>query len=83
MRNDSLQPAAEWSRGVRAGLPFGAWEALPLSVRLQHRLAEMLTFLGELQVELNDDSATSIRWALPEVQEVSTQIDRLLDRLAN
>jgi hypothetical protein len=60
-----------------------AWETLPRPVRVQHRLAEILMLLDELQAELADEGAPQLRWIAEEVDVMCESVENVLDRLAN
>jgi hypothetical protein len=56
--------------------------ALPLSVRICEKLADMLIVASELQADLASDEAAALRSIAPEVDEVVARIDALLKQLA-
>jgi hypothetical protein len=53
------------------------------AVRVQHRLAEILMLLDELQAELADEAAPQLRWIAEEVDVMCESVENVLDRLAN
>ncbi|HYH10224.1 MAG TPA: hypothetical protein VEK11_24460 [Thermoanaerobaculia bacterium] len=63
-------------------LPLHAWEALPLPVRVQDRLAEILVLVDELRSELHQEDARALDWMDEEVEAIGHSVVTLLDRLA-
>ena len=63
-------------------LPLHAWEALPLPVRVQDRLAEILVLVDELRSELHQEDARVLDWMDEEVEGIGHSVVTLLDRLA-
>jgi len=64
-------------------LPLHAWEALPLPIRVQHRLAEILMLVDELRAEFHDDTKETLRWVDAQVEEISESVESLLECLAS
>lgn len=58
------------------------WEALPLPIRVQNRLAEILVMLDELRAEFRNDAPCTLRWVDVEVETIGDTVASLLDRLA-
>ena len=56
--------------------------ALPLSVRISERLADLLILASELHADLGGEEAGALRRIAPEVDQVVARIDALLRRLA-
>jgi hypothetical protein len=75
-------PAFGFAEDAWTDLPPHAWEALPLPVRVQHRLAEVLVVVDELRADLHSEAAGALRWVDAEVEGISESVESLLDRLA-
>lgn len=76
------EPAVGFAGDAPAGLSPHAWEALPLPVRVQSRLAELVVGVDELRAELRHDSG-ALRWLDAETERIAETFDRLLERLVS
>lgn len=56
--------------------------ALPLSVRINDKLVEMLIAACEVQADVTSDEAGPLREIAPEIDRVVARIDALLKQLA-
>jgi hypothetical protein len=67
----------------RAALPASEWDALPLHVRLQERLADLLVLVDSLRCEFHTEDANPLLWAESAVQQVYADVDAVTRKLAN
>jgi hypothetical protein len=74
---------APTERPVVVAVPLGSFDALPLSVRVADRLAEILVIASELRAELEMREAALLKWIAPDVDTVLEETGALLDRLAS
>lgn len=81
---DEIGIASAISLGVDSPmeLPLPTWEALPLPVRLQHHLAEILVLVDELRTELCEHDSAWLRWLDVEMERIGEKVEILLDRLS-
>ena len=56
--------------------------ALPLSVRINDKLVEMLIAATEVQADVTSDEAGPLREIAPEIDQVVARIDALIKQLA-
>lgn len=67
----------------RAALSASEWDTLPLLVRLQERLADLLVLVDGLRSEFHTEDANPLLWAEPAVQQVYSDVDAVTRKLAN
>ena len=84
MRSDNeknLNHAAEDE--TRVQLSLSTWEGLPLLIRVQHRLVDILVLVDELKVDLQHRSVADLGWMGDDLDVIYDTVDRLLDALTN
>ncbi|HEX6639609.1 MAG TPA: hypothetical protein VF215_00780 [Thermoanaerobaculia bacterium] len=83
MRGDiGSAPVGGVAEGAWMDLPLHAWEALPLPIRVQHRLAEILMLVDELRGEFREETAGALSWVDVEAEGIAETVESLLDRFA-
>lgn len=76
-------PVVAFADDASKDLPLHTWSALPVLVRVQDRLAEILMLVDDLHDELNEETAGALRWVDVEVEAIGEKVETLLDRLAS
>jgi hypothetical protein len=66
-----------------AGLKMTAWASLPLNVRLQHRLGELLSQIDGVRREFHTEEANGLLWIEPLMDRAFDEINSAIQRVSD
>jgi hypothetical protein len=77
-----IEPPPLPTEAMDEALPIAQWFALPVAVRVAHRLSEVVILLDAIRDELRIEGDRSLSWIEEEIESAFNHTDAILQRLS-